>query len=129
MGYETIEVTPVSAAIGAQVDGVQLARVDDQQFAEIHDALMEHLVLFFRDQDLDDEQHLAFAARFGTPSVYPIAKLMGATEPGVSVIEDTPESPPDADGWHTDVSWLPEPPKVAVLRGEVIPDTGGDTMW
>lgn len=45
------------------------------------------------------------------------------------MIEDTPESPPDADGWHTDVSWLPEPPQVAVLRAEVIPDSGGDTMW
>jgi alpha-ketoglutarate-dependent taurine dioxygenase len=52
--------------------------------------------------------------------------LLGASEPGVSVIKDTPESPPDADGWHTDVSWLPEPPQVAVLRAEVIPDAGGD---
>lgn len=129
MGYETIEVTPVTTAIGARVGGADLGRVDEQQFAEIQDALMEHLVLFFRDQDLTDEQHLAFAARFGTPSIYPIAKLLGATEAGVSVIEDTPESPPDADGWHTDVSWLPEPPKVAVLRAEVIPDAGGDTMW
>ena len=129
MGYATIEVTPVTSVIGAQVEGAQLGAVDDQQFAEITDALMEHLVLFFRDQDISDDQQLAFAARFGAPSVYPIAKLMGATEVGVSVIEDTPESPPDADGWHTDVSWLPEPPQIAVLRADVIPDIGGDTMW
>jgi taurine dioxygenase len=129
VGYETIEVTPVTAVIGAQVDGVHLGAIDDQQFTEIHDALLTHLVLFFRDQDITDEQHLAFAARFGTPSVYPIARMLGATKPGVSVIEDTSESPPDADGWHTDVSWLPEPPQVAVLRADVIPDSGGDTLW
>lgn len=82
MGYETIEVTPVSSVIGAEVTGADLGQLDDDQFGEIRDALMEHLVLFFRDQDISDERHLAFAARFGSPGVYPVARLLGATEPG-----------------------------------------------
>ena len=46
-----------------------------------------------------------------------------------STIEDTADSPPDADGWHTDVTWVPEPPAYAVLNAKVIPERGGDTMW
>jgi taurine dioxygenase len=85
-------------------------------------------VLFFRDQDLDDEQQRAFASRFGTLSVFPVAKLMGSTN-DMGYIEDTADSPPDADGWHTDITWIAEPPKIAVLNARVIPEYGGDTLW
>jgi len=54
---------------------------------------------------------------------------MGVTEPTFQVIEDGPESPNEADGWHTDVTWAPDPPKVALLRSSVVPERGGDTLW
>ena len=128
-GSGTITVNRVGAALGAVIAGVDLrAPLTDDEFATIHDALVEHQVLFFRDQDLDDDQQRAFASRFGTLGVFPVARMMGSDR-DMSYIEDTPESPPDADGWHTDISWVIEPPKIAVLNARIIPEYGGDTMW
>jgi taurine dioxygenase len=121
-------VTPVNAVIGAVIDGVDLADLTDNQFAVIDQALLDHQVVFFHDQDLDDDQHQAFATRFGELSIFPVGKVLGS-ESRLQYIEDTADSPPDADGWHTDVTWIAEPPQVAVLSARVIPDVGGDTLW
>lgn len=127
--YETIEVAPVSPVIGAQVDGVDLRLpLTEQQVVEIRAALLEHLVLFFRGQDLTDAEHLAFAGRFGMPNVYVATRARGLDEP-LEWIEDTADSPPKADLWHTDVAFLPEPPDLAVLNIRAVPATGGDTLW
>jgi taurine dioxygenase len=85
-------------------------------------------VLFFHDQELDEDRQVAFASHFGTVGPYPLTKMLGGTTL-VSTIEDTADSPPDADGWHTDVTWVAEPPAYAVLNARVIPERGGDTMW
>jgi taurine dioxygenase len=122
-------VTPLNAAIGALIGEVDLRQpLDDDAFAVIDQALLDRQVLFFRDQDLDDDQHQAFARRFGDLSVFPVARVLGA-DTCLQYIEDTEDSPPDADGWHTDVTWLAEPPQVAVLSARVIPEVGGDTLW
>ncbi len=94
------------------------------------DALTQHLVLFFRDQDLTDEQHLAFASNFGTVnhSAYAPEGATGAAA-CLEWIEDGPESPPKADLWHTDVAYLDEPPDFGVLNLRVVPPVGGDTLW
>jgi taurine dioxygenase len=127
--YATIEVEPVTNVIGAVVSGVDLREeLTDAQVSDIRAALLAHLVLFFRDQDLTDEQHRAFAARFGTPNVYPATRARGLDQP-IEWIEDTPDSPPKADLWHTDVAFLPEPPDLAVLNIRVVPPVGGDTLW
>ncbi len=127
--YRTIEVTPVAAKIGARVDGVDLTRpLPDATFAEIHDALMRHLVLFFRGQDLTDAQHIEFASRFGVPNIYPPNRARGIIEP-LEWIEDTDTSPPKTDLWHTDVAFLPKPPEIAVLSMRSTPPVGGDTLW
>jgi taurine dioxygenase len=123
------EIVRVSGSLGAEIRGVDLRALDDEGFAFIHRTLLEHEVVFFRDSGLDDESQLALAARFGAPSVFPLARLMGRTEPGVQPIEDGPDSPNAADAWHTDVTWIAEPPKYALLRGTVVPERGGDTMW
>jgi len=122
-------VTPVAGSIGAQIDGLDLREpLSDEQVSAVHDALMRHLVVFFRDQDLSDEQHLAFASRFGAPNVYPATRARGLEEP-IEWIEDTPDSPPKADLWHTDAAFLAEPPDIAVLNMRVVPPVGGDTLW
>jgi taurine dioxygenase len=127
--YRTIEVTPVAAKIGALVDGVDLTQpLSDATFEEIHEALMRHLVIFFRDQDLTDAQHIAFASRFGVPNIYPPNRARGVIEP-LEWIEDTDTSPPKTDLWHTDVAFLPDPPEVAVLSMRASPPVGGDTLW
>ena len=129
MGYETIELTRVAGSLGAEVGGVDLSSELSQRcFDELHDALMAHHVLFLRDQSLDDEQQLAFAGRFGEIAVYPVVELLGGHRP-LETIEDSEQSPPSADQWHTDVTWIPTPPKLGFLSALEIPEYGGDTLW
>ncbi len=125
----SVEITPVTGVIGAVVDGADLSSpLSDDVAAQLHRALMDHLVLFFRGQALTDEQHLAFASRFGIPNVYPATRARGLDVP-LEWIEDTADSPPKTDLWHTDVAFLPEPPEVGVINLLVNPPVGGDTMW
>jgi taurine dioxygenase len=123
-----MELRKLNGALGAAVEGVQLETIDDATFTMVHDALMAHQVLFFRDQNLSEDGQRSLAARFGTPSIYPLTRHFGGSEV-LSHLEDTPESPPDADGWHTDITWIDPPPKVAILCALDIPAYGGDTLW
>ncbi|MEO8691946.1 MAG: TauD/TfdA family dioxygenase [Acidimicrobiales bacterium] len=125
----SVQVEPIARSLGAIVRGADLReRLSDDDFAVIYDALMQHLVLFFREQDIDDDQHLAFASRFGAPNVYPTTRARGLDLP-IEFIEDTPDSPPKADLWHTDAAFLAEPPDIAVLSMRVTAPVGGDTLW
>lgn len=124
-----LELFPVSANIGAEVRGADLTDVDDALFEAIGAALLEHQVLFFRKTGIDDAQHMALAERFGPISVFPLNHVLGDDSPTFQVIEDGPDSRPTADEWHTDVTWIAEPPKVGLLRAAVVPERGGDTMW
>jgi taurine dioxygenase len=132
MADPAIEIQPVTPGIGAEIRGVDLRDdLDECAVATIRQALLDHLVLFFRDQELTPLQHLAFAARFGE-----LRLPMGGRPPedeGIGpyfdVLEDTPENPPKADFWHTDVAFVREPPDIAVLAMEETPDVGGDTSW
>ncbi len=124
-----IEISALTTAIGAEIRGVDLRTCDEATFADVRDALHEYQVVFVRGAHLDADDHLAVARRFGVPSIFPIARLQGATEPSLQVISDGPDSPPTAEMWHTDVTWISTPPRYALLCGEVIPDAGGDTLW
>ena len=86
-------------------------------------------MLFFRDQPLTDDEHLALATRFGEPALFPIVERFVGTGNALGYITDNAESPPDADGWHTDITWIEDPPKMAFLQAISIPEHGGDTMW
>jgi taurine dioxygenase len=125
----SVKVSPITGALGAVVDGVDLHRPLDESTAQrLRDALHDHSVLFFHDQDLSEAEQLAFAGHFGTVGQYPVQKLLGGTAL-TSTIEDNADSPPDADGWHTDITWVAEPPAYAFLNAKVIPAQGGDTLW
>ncbi len=129
MSRGELELERLTASIGAVVSGVDLRALDDATTSAIHAALLEREVLFIRDTGLTDDEHMALAARFGRPSVFPMMKVQGATVPTFQVIEDGPDSPPEADYWHTDVTWSAEPPKMAFLRATHVPEYGGDTLW
>lgn len=124
-----MEVQKIDGALGAEIRGVDPRDPSGTEVDDIYAALLEHEVVFFRDTHLDDDAHLAFAARFGQPSVFPLSRIMGQTEPTFQVIADGPESKPATDYWHTDVTWTREPPKAAFLRATIVPDFGGDTRW
>lgn len=141
----TIEVTPLTVTIGAEVSGVDLRRpLDDEHRQAIREAFTRHRVLFFRDQELTAEQQLAFAGTFGPPMVarggdmVDMADVATADPDGTDgtdrpspfvTLEDTAASPPKADHWHTDVPFVREPPDVAVLCMLASPPVGGDTLW
>jgi taurine dioxygenase len=128
--YRTIEVTPVTPAIGAQVDGLDLREpLSREQAAEVHEALMRHLVLFFRGQDLTEDEQLGFASNFGPPVSASINKQRDPEALLFVTLEDSADSPPQSDRWHTDVAFVPEPPDIAVLNMRDTPSVGGDTMW
>jgi len=124
-----LDLVPVSGALGAEIRGVDPCTADDATLAEIVGALHEYEVVFFPGVDLSEDEHLAFARRLGSCSPFPLSKLRGATEPTFQVITDGPDSRPEADDWHTDVTWTAQPPKYALLHAEVVPARGGDTLW
>lgn len=126
---QDLEITPVTGALGGRVRGADLRSLDEATFERLHEALLEHQVLFFPGSGLDDEAQMALAHRFGQPAVFPVFRVLGVEEPTFQVIEDGPESKNEADYWHTDVTWTAEPPKIALLRAGIVPRSGGDTMW
>ncbi len=128
--YETIQVDRIGGSLGAVISGVDPRDgLTDQQFAEIHEALLRHEVILFRNVPMSAEDQLELASLWGQPSIYPLQAVMGVTEPGTSVIRDDAESLPTTDNWHTDVTWIEVPPKIALLQSVVAPPYGGDTMW
>ena len=130
MRYRQIEVTPVAGALGALVSGADLRDLDDARFEEVHAAWLEHQVLFFRDQDLTPEQHVAFGRRLGSLHVHPfIPSRRDEGHPEIVVLESDEERPVIAAGWHTDVTFIETPPMASVLRAADVPAWGGDTLW
>ena len=123
----------IAGALGAEISGVDLAGpLDDRVFAEIHATLLEHLVIFFRDQHLTPEQHIAFGRRFGELHVHPyIPNLEGYPEIiKLKSAEDGPgEMAYQSNTWHTDLTYSAEPPMASILYGVTVPEAGGDTMW
>lgn len=129
MNEQQIEVHPLTGALGAEIQGVDLAEpLGNQTFQEIHDALMAHQVIFFRDQDITPDQHIAFARSFGELHVHPYAPQLEGY-PEVLVLENDETRPPRINAWHTDVTFEERPPMGSILHGKVIPEHGGDTLW
>jgi taurine dioxygenase len=131
MSYQAIEVAPLEPNIGAEIHGVDLAQpLDERTFKEIHDALIEHQVIFFRDQVLTPEQHKAFGRRFGELHVHPAAPGLVEGHPEILVIKADEKSKRVAgEEWHSDVSCDPEPPMGSILYMHELPPVGGDTLF
>ena len=132
MAYQTIEVKKLSPVIGAEIHGVDLSKdLGNQQFQEIHDALMENLVIFFRDQKLTVDQHKDFGRRFGKLHIHPNAPQEIKEHPEILVIKADENSKHVAgENWHSDVSCDIEPPLGSILYMHTVPpDGGGDTMF
>lgn len=130
MGYKTISVDRIAGALGAEISGVDLSRpVGDDIIAEIRQALIDNCVVFFRDQHLSPEQHLAFGRRFGELQVHDFVDGMGDNEEILEVRKEEYETRNFGGGWHTDVSYLERPALGSVLYAHEVPSAGGDTMF
>src|SRR5580700_275217 len=128
--YETIAVDKLTPIIGAEIDGIDLAQpLSNRQQDELHRALAENSVIFFRDQHISPDQHVAFGRLFGELHVHPAAPH----EPGrpeLMIIHADKDSPrANGEGWHTDVSCDLEPPMGSILYIRQCPPKGGDTLF
>ena len=130
MSYQTIEVRPLTPTLGAEVSGVDLsAPLSDQQFQDIHDGLMAHQVIFFRDQDITLEQHKDFGRRFGPLHIHPSAPGPAGHPEILRIHADENSKQVAGHRWHSDVSCDPEPPMGSILHIHTVPSIGGDTLF
>jgi taurine dioxygenase len=128
----TLKVSPLTCVIGAEIGNVNLgvASRDPALMQEIRALLLQHKVLFFRDQDISRAEHVAFARFFGDLEDHPVAGS-DPDHPGLVRIYKSPDKPNDRyeNAWHSDASWREQPPFGCVLRCVECPEVGGDTMW
>jgi len=124
-----ISVTPIAGALGAEIDGVDLADLDDATVAAIRAAWLEHLVVFFRDQTLDPDAFLAFARRMGEPVEYPFVRGIDGYPQIIEVLKLPHETVNFGGIWHSDTAYLDEPPMGSMLLAREVPPHGGDTLF
>jgi len=128
--YETIEIDKLTPIIGAEIGGVDLSQpLGNRTIDELHRALAENSVIFFRDQHISQDQHLAFGRLFGELHIHPAAP----TEPGkpalMKIYADRDSPRANGEGWHSDVSCDVEPPMGSILYIKQCPPKGGDTLF
>jgi taurine dioxygenase len=124
-----IQVTRVTPAVGALVEGVDLSQeLAPPQIDRLGELLAQHQVLFFRDQPLTPQQQVRFAAQFGTLHVHPIYPVLPEL-PEILVLDTHKDFLPDNDNWHTDVTFSETPPLAGILSAKQMPSSGGDTLW
>src|SRR4051794_21147525 len=116
-----LEVERLTGSIGAVLHGLDLSvPLADRDVEQLRALVAEHQVVFARGQHLDAEQHRRLASAFGALSIHPVAQLTGSGR-SMSVIDDTATRPPAGFAWHTDLSWVREPPELGFLSALVIP--------
>ncbi len=126
----SIRVHPIAGALGAEVSGVDLAKeLSDDTVAAIRRAWLEHLVIFFRDQDLSPAQFLAFGRRFGDPIEYPFVKGLDEFPEIIPVLKLEQERVNFGGIWHSDTAYLAVPPMASMLVAREVPEAGGDTLF
>src|SRR5256885_3310204 len=126
----SISVQPVTGALGAEISGVDLAKdLSDDTVAAIRRAWLQHLVIFFRDQDLSPAEFLAFARRFGEPIEYPFVKGLDEFPEIIPVLKLEHERVNFGGIWHSDTAYLDVPPMASMLVAREVPVAGGDTLF
>ena len=124
-----LSVSPLSPALGAEISGVDLTCLDDAGFAEILQAFWDHQVLFFRDQDLSPSALLGFAGRFGPLADYPFAASLDDFSKITEIIKEPHQTSAFGGMWHSDTTYLAEPPMATLLYAVETPEVGGDTLF
>jgi len=129
--YVHITVEPLAAAMGAEIKDVQIAGLNDAQFADIEDALYRHKMIFFREQDMTHEDQEVFTLRFGEFGVDAYTTGVADHRNVQPVIKeaDTRQTMIFGSRWHTDSPFMERPPAISMLYGVDIPPYGGDTLW
>lgn len=127
--YQSFEATAVTPVLGAELTGIDLsARLSDQQIQDLHDALLQYQVIFFRDQHMSLEQHKNLGRYFGTLHSHP--SIPGPEgHPEILILHSDEKEQMAASAWHSDVSCDQVPNLGSILYAKVVPQSGGDTCW
>src|SRR5215472_12276946 len=130
MSAAPLEIHRIAGSIGAELHGVDLGgELSNATISAIRQALLDHLVIFFRDQDLPPERFLALAHRFGTPIEYPFVKGIGGFPEIINVTKLEHETINFGGVWHADTTYLEQPPMATLLIAREVPEAGGDTLF
>lgn len=127
---QTLNIRRVAGALGAEISGVDLSGPpSDETIAGIRQALVEHQVIFFRDQALSPAQQVAFGARFGPLNIHPYVAGMDGQPEVMEIIKEPSDKINFGGGWHSDMSFLETPAIGSILYAVELPDWGGDTLF
>jgi taurine dioxygenase len=125
-----IEISPIAGALGAEIGGVDVAQdLDDSVIGEIRQALLDHGVIFFRDQTLARDRHKAFTRRFGEIFIHPNYNGVSADPEIVDIRREPGDKKIVGEDWHTDTTMVADPPMGAILYAIEVPPYGGDTLF
>ena len=120
---------PIAGALGAEIKGIDLTQsLSTEDYKEIRKLLIEHEVIFFRNQDISPAQQKALADSFGPLQTHPAYNTIEGF-PEITILESTAEEPTKIEAWHSDMTFRPHPPLASLLRSKIIPVRGGDTVW
>ena len=130
MTYETIRVTPLIGAIGAEIKEVDLSQpLNDRQVSEIYDAFLQYQFICFRDQDLTPDDQKRIGRHFGEFCIHPFRRPLEGHPEIVPLIKEAEDLRNVGGGWHTDLTFKKSPPLGNILYAKEIPDSGGDTLF
>lgn len=130
MTMARIDVHPISGALGAEIRGVDLSKdISDEVVVQIREAWLEHLVIFFRDQDITPAQQVAIAQRFGEPVEYPFVQGLPGFPVITPIVKLEHEKVNFGGLWHTDTTYQERPPMATMLYAREVPEYGGDTLF
>ena len=130
MGYEVLDVKPMTRRIGAEVFGLDLGKpLSNRQTAELREALANHQVLFFRDQEMDHDAHKAVGRLFGELAIHSAIPGIEGHPEIVAIHADADSKFVAGENWHSDLTCDPEPPLGSILYMPVVPESGGDTVF
>ncbi|MDJ0878668.1 MAG: taurine dioxygenase [Halieaceae bacterium] len=124
-----LKAVPVSAVLGAEIEGLDLREpLSESDYQGLRAALVEHEVLFFRNQAIEPAHQQALAERFGPLQTHPAYQTVPG-HPAVTILESTPQKPSLIEKWHTDMTFRTHPPMGTMLRSRIVPERGGDTLF
>ena len=124
-----MEIKLLSGALGAEIKGINLKDTSDENFKKINDLLLEHKVIFFRDQLINADEHIALAEKFGPLETQAYVKGLEKYPDIVRIIKAEDEQNQWGENWHSDVSYNAKPTKAVILKSIKIPPVGGDTCF
>ena len=124
-----MDIKLLSGALGAEVEGIDLKDSSKENFKVINNLLLEHKVIFFRNQKITPEEQLSLAKLFGPLETHAYVKGRDKYPEIVRIIKDPNEKNQWGENWHSDVSYNVKPTKAVILRSIKVPPVGGDTMF